>query len=315
MRICRTGALPSSACSSRSRSAIARAISAVPRYSTLRPSYETRAAALSRCAFSASRRASSSVTVAMSACHVAAVDHLPRRRTDHGHPRRRRLVLISLHRSDQRFLYPSPVALLEPVEPVDRRRGTGIHSAVEGLVAPARLLLPGAAREALYDAGHQALGGELLEVLLAILREVARPRREGRPGLERLARRPLELEPAVQLAFGDGRADRPDAKATPPAAGIGLGDREQQRRVLVPPPDRHRGARLPRRRAGRAPARLRVLPHPGVHVLGGIAGVDAHHPDRQRVTARVWPVPRKYRVQHHPGVGPRCIAFDHPVVD
>jgi hypothetical protein len=57
--------------------------------------------------------------------------------------------------------------------------------------------------------------------------------REGRTGLERLLCGPLQLQPTVQLALGDRRADRPHAQAAAPAASIGLGDREQQRRVPV----------------------------------------------------------------------------------
>src|SRR5918996_1521306 len=179
----------------------------------------------------------------MSARHVAAVDHLPRRWAYDGCPQRCRIVIVPLDRLRQRVLHSPPVPLLEAVEAVDRSRGTGIHAAVERLVAPSRLLLPGAAREALDDAGHQPLGGELLEVLLAVLREVAGPGRIARTFVERLVRGPLQLEPTVQLALGDRRADRPDPQPAPLATSIGLRDREQQRRVLVATLDRDRGAR------------------------------------------------------------------------
>jgi hypothetical protein len=56
--------------------------------------------------------------------------------------------------------------------------------------------------------------------------------------------------------------------------------------------DRHGRAGLPGGGAGRAPAPLRVLPHPSVDVLGRVAGVPAHHPDRQGVTRGVRPILR-----------------------
>src|SRR5918996_664876 len=157
----------------------------------------------------------------MSARHVAAVDHLPRRWAYDGCPQRCRIVIVPLDRLRQRVLHSPPVPLLEAVEAVDRSRGTGIHAAVERLVAPSRLLLPGAAREALDDAGHQPLGGELLEVLLTVLREVAGPGRIARTFVERLVRGPLQLEPTVQLALRDRCADRPNPKPAPLAAGVG----------------------------------------------------------------------------------------------
>jgi hypothetical protein len=85
------------------------------------------------------------------------------------------------------------VALVEPIEAVDRGGGTGVDPAVERLVPPPGLLLPGAAREALDDAGDQPLGRELPKVLLAILREVAGPGRIARASLQRLLGRPLQL--------------------------------------------------------------------------------------------------------------------------
>jgi hypothetical protein len=124
-----------------------------------------------------------------------------------------------------------------------------------------------AASETLDDPGHQPLGGELLEVLLAVLREVAAAGREGRTGPERFLGRPLQLQPPVQLALADLRADRPHPEPPSLAAGIGLRDREQQRRVPIAALDRDCGPWLPRRGAGRAPARLRVLPDPSVDVL------------------------------------------------
>jgi hypothetical protein len=72
---------------------------------------------------------------------------------------------------------------------------------------------------------------------------------------QRLLGRPLELQPTVQLAFGGGRADRPNPEPAPLAAGVGLRCREQERRVAIPALDRHRRARLPRRGPGRSPAR------------------------------------------------------------
>src|SRR5918996_2444932 len=159
-------------------------------------------------------------------CHVAAVDHLAGRRARRGRRRQPRLGIAPLRRPRQRFLHPPPVALLEPVETVDRRRGPSVDAAVERLVAPARLLLPGAARKPLDDARHQPLGGELLEIVLAVLREVAGTRRIARAFGERLVRRPFQLEPAVQLALRNRRADRPDPQTAALATGIGLRDRE-----------------------------------------------------------------------------------------
>src|ERR687891_302494 len=248
-------------------------------------------------------------------CHVAAVDHLAGRRARRGRRRQRRLGIAPLRRPRQRFLHPPPVALLEPVETVDRRRGPSVDAAVERLVAPARLLLPRPSREALDDPGDQALGGELLEVLLAVLREVAGPRRGDRSTIQRFFGRPLQLDPAVQLALRDRRADRPAPQTPPLAAGIGLRDREQQRRVPIAALDRHRRARLPGRGAGRAPARLGVLPHPGIDVLGRVAGVHAHHPDRERLAACVRPVPDEDTIQLRPDLGPSGVALNDPVVD
>jgi hypothetical protein len=55
------------------------------------------------------------------------------------------------------------------VDPEDRGRGPSVAPAVEALVAATRLLLPGCARKTLDAPGHQPLGGQLLEVFLAIL--------------------------------------------------------------------------------------------------------------------------------------------------
>ena len=60
--------------------------------------------------------------------------------------------------------------------------------------------------------------------------------------------RPRELEPAVQLALGDWRTDRPDPEPAPPATGVGARHGEQECRVLVVALARHGGARLYRER-------------------------------------------------------------------
>src|SRR5918996_884005 len=248
-------------------------------------------------------------------CHVAAVDHLAGRRAHRRRPRRCRLVIIPLHGARQRLLHPPPMALLEAVKAVDRGRGPSVDPAVERLVAPSRLLLPRPAREAFDDPGPQPLGRELPKILLAVLREVAGPGRIACPGIQRFFGRPLQLEPAVQLALRDRRANRPHPQPAPLAAGIGLRRRQEQRGVSVAALHRDRSARLPRRGAGRPPAGLRMLPDPGVHILGGVAGVHAHHPDRERLAACVRPVPDEDTIQLRPDLGPSGIALDHVVVD
>ena len=146
------------------------------------------------------------------------MDHVPRRLAHRGRPGRCWLVIIPLRRPRQRFLHTLPVPLPEPIEAVDHGCRTGVDPAVERLVTPPGLLLPRAAREALDDPGDQPLGGELLEVLLTVPREVTGAGRIARAFLQRLLGGPFQLEPAVQLALGDRRADRPDPQTAALAA-------------------------------------------------------------------------------------------------
>src|ERR1035438_3406339 len=73
-----------------------------------------------------------------------------------------------------------PMLLLEAVDANASSRRARIHPAIERLVALAHLL-PFVPAIALDDLRHQLFGGALLEVLLAIAREVTIPRRKGSP--------------------------------------------------------------------------------------------------------------------------------------
>src|ERR1035438_10270275 len=77
----------------------------------------------------------------------------------------------------------APVLFLETVDADPSSRRARIHPAIERLVALAHLL-PFVPAIAFDDLRHQLFGGDLLEVLFAVAREVAIPRRERNPRSE-----------------------------------------------------------------------------------------------------------------------------------
>src|ERR1035441_3686297 len=91
-----------------------------------------------------------------------------------------------------------PMLLLEAVDANASSRRARIHPAIERLVALAHLL-PFVPAIALDDFRHQLLGGDLFEVLFAVAREVAIPRRERNPLRHVLVRRSILSQPPIQL--------------------------------------------------------------------------------------------------------------------
>src|ERR1035438_1697533 len=74
----------------------------------------------------------------------------------------------------------APVLLLETVNADPSSRRASIHATIERLITLAHLL-PLVPAIAFDDLRHQLFGGDLLEVLLAVAREVTIPRRKGNP--------------------------------------------------------------------------------------------------------------------------------------
>src|ERR1039458_9815999 len=100
-----------------------------------------------------------------------------------GLPAIRALLLLRLfHFLHPRRAHPvfevAPVLLLETVDADPPSRRARVHPAIERLIAFAHLL-PFVPPIAFDDLRHQLLGGDLLEVLLAIAREMTIPRRKG----------------------------------------------------------------------------------------------------------------------------------------
>src|ERR1039458_1656737 len=98
-----------------------------------------------------------------------------------------------------------PVLLLETVDADPSSRRARIHAAVERLIALAHLL-PFVPPIAFDDLRHQLFGGDLLEVLLAIAREMTIPRRKGNSPREILIGGSVKPKPTVQFLFEIGRA-------------------------------------------------------------------------------------------------------------
>src|SRR5208283_3558171 len=128
-----------------------------------------------------------------------------------------RLLLLCLFH----FLHPrrayaalevAPVLLLETVDADPSSRRASIHAAIERLIALAHLfpLVPAIAFD---DLGHQLFGGDLLEVLLAVAREVTIPRRKGNSLREILISGSVKPKPTVQFLFGHAGIDRPNPDA------------------------------------------------------------------------------------------------------
>src|SRR5208283_6056956 len=90
-----------------------------------------------------------------------------------------------------------PVLLLETVDADPSSSRARIHPAIERLIALAHLL-PFVPAIAFDDLRHQLFGGDLLEVLLAIAREVTIPRRKGNPLREILISGSVKPKPTVQ---------------------------------------------------------------------------------------------------------------------
>src|SRR5271157_4818350 len=105
-----------------------------------------------------------------------------------------------------------PVLLLETVDADPSSRRARIHAAVERLIALAHFLplMPPVTFDDLRD---QLFGGDLLEVLLAVLRKVAVARRKRNTAGQILIGRPLEAQPPVQLVLRHAGVDRPYANA------------------------------------------------------------------------------------------------------
>ena len=155
--------------------------------------------------------------------------------------------------------------LLETVDADPSSRRARIHAAIERLIALAHLL-PLVPAIAFDDLRHQLLGGDLLEVLFAVAREVAIARRERNPLRHVLVGGPILAQPPVQLFLGHAGIDRPH-----PDAALQLGARR---------PDFHRRRRPDERGRPRiafdhqhAPA---LPPRPLVHLDGG----EARNPRR-----------------------------------
>jgi hypothetical protein len=72
----------------------------------------------------------------------------------------------------------------------------------------------------------------------------------------------MQHDPTGELLVDRLLADRPDPQPAALATGIGLRDREQQRRGLIPTLDRYRRPRLAGCRAGGASNCVDAAPHP-----------------------------------------------------
>src|ERR1035438_10107095 len=134
-----------------------------------------------------------------------------------GLPAIRALLLLRLfHFLHRRRAHPAlevaPVLLLETVDADPSSRRASIHATVERLIALAHLL-PFVPPITFDDLRHQLFGGDLLEVLLAIAREVTIPRRKGNSLREILISRSVEPKPTVQFLFGHAGIDRPNPDA------------------------------------------------------------------------------------------------------
>src|ERR1022692_3333153 len=124
----------------------------------------------------------------------------------------RRLFHVLHWRRAHPVLEVGPVLLLETVDANPTSRRARIHPAIERLVALAHLL-PFVPAIALDDFRHQLLGGDLFEVLFAVAREVAIPRRERNPLRHVLIRGAILAQPPVQLFLGHAGIDRPHPHA------------------------------------------------------------------------------------------------------
>src|ERR1039458_8999676 len=197
-----------------------------------------------------------------------------------------------------------PVLLLETVDADPSSRRASIHATIERLIALAHLL-PLVPAIAFDDLRHQLLGGDLLEVLLAVAREVTIPRRKGNSLREILVGGSVEPKPTVQFLFGHAGIDRPN-----PDAALQLRARW---------PDLHRRRRP--NESGRpriafdhqhAPA----LPsRPLVHLDGGEARIHGELQDLQLQTGR-----RRERLTQQsgellPNLRSRRVPFEHPIID
>src|ERR1035438_1830214 len=125
-------------------------------------------------------------------------------------PARARRLLRGFHFFHRRGAHPAlevaPVLLLEPINTDPASRRARIYAAIERFIALAHLL-PFMPPVAFDELRHQLLGGDLLEVLLAVLRKVAVACREQHTAGKVLVGGPLEAQPAVQL-FLDRKSTR-----------------------------------------------------------------------------------------------------------
>src|SRR5208283_173730 len=198
----------------------------------------------------------------------------------------------------------APVLLLETVNADPSSRRASIHAAIESLIALAHLL-PLVPAIALDDLRHQLFGGDLLEVLLAVAREVTIPRRKGSPLREILIGGSVEPKPTVQFLFGHAGIDRPD-----PDAALQL---------------RARRPHLHRRRRSNESGRPRIAfdhqhapalpPRPLVHLDGGEARIHGELQDGQLQPGRCRKRLTQQRGKLLPNLWSRRVPFEHTVID
>src|ERR1019366_832219 len=197
-----------------------------------------------------------------------------------------------------------PVLLLETVDTDPSSRRARIHAAVERLIALAHLL-PLVPTIAFDDLRHQLFGGDLLEVLFAVAREVAISRRERNPLRHILIGGPILSQPPVQLFLGHAGIDRPH-----PDAALQLRAHR---------PDFYRRRRTNERWSPRiafdqkhAPA---LPPRPLVHLDGGEAGIHCELHDGQLQTRFSCEGFVQQAGKFLPHCRARGVAFEHPIID
>src|ERR1017187_8573842 len=218
------------------------------------------------------------------------------------------LLLRLLHVLHWRRAHPAfevaPVLLLETVDAAPSSRRASIHAAIERLIALAHLL-PLVPAIAFDDLGHQLLGGDLLEVLFAVAREVAISRRERNPLRHILIGGPILSQPPVQLFLGHAAIDRPH-----PDAALQLRAHR---------PDFYRRRRTNERWSPRiafdhkhAPA---LPPRPLVHLDGGEAGIHCELHDGQLQTRFSCEGFVQQAGKFLPHCRARGVAFEYPIID
>src|ERR1035438_75996 len=197
-----------------------------------------------------------------------------------------------------------PVLLLETVDADPSSRRARIHAAVERLIALAHLL-PLVPTIAFDDLRHQLFGGDLLEVLFAVPREVAISRRKRNPLRHILIGGPILSQPPIQFFLGHAGCDRPH-----PAAALQLRAHR---------PDFYRRRRTNERWSPRiafdhqhAPA---LPPRPLVHLDSGEAGIHRELHDGQLQTRFSCEGFVQQAGEFLPHCRARGIAFEHPIID